>query len=55
MEFTQAAMANDITVRHGDGKWSLGKNRAGCVGEWPVDAGSGANAKFPQKVLCRGK
>ena len=29
VEFTQAAMANDITVRHVDGKWSLGKNRAG--------------------------
>ena len=47
-------MANDTTVRHVDGKQSLGKNRAGCVEKWPMGAGSGANAKFPQKVLCRG-
>lgn len=45
-------MVESITARHLNGKWSLGKNRADCMVKWPMDAGSGTNAKFP-KILSR--
>lgn len=34
-------MADSIRASHMDGKWSVGRDGAGCVGKWPMDAGQG--------------
>lgn len=45
-------MVDGTAARHVGGKWFLGRDRAGCVGMWSMDAGCGDNAKF-SKILSR--
>lgn len=46
-------MADSTIASHVDGQRSVGRDGAGCVGKWPVDAGHGTNAKFPENIIQR--
>lgn len=47
--FLWEAVADSTIASHVDGQRSVGRDGAGCVGKWPMDAGHGTNAKFPKK------
>lgn len=59
MGFPQAAVADSIAIaaRHVDGKWSLGRNRARCVGKWPVAVEPKQNSQkyYPEEAIFRFK